>query len=938
MLPRLLLCASLLSAVPGWAQDLATDRAIADYLQQSTSRSSAGLRESALSAGGVALDLSGRFRHVYLARIDDDRSTSMCAGSVAEASRFFGRDLRTGADLPASSEPDKSGVAELAQLHGMSEAEYRYYYALIERSKALPTRSPNAATFVLDTSGDAAGEGFNDSTPVSQVGGNTGNTRGQQRRNVFIRAGEIWGAELDSNVSIEVAAQFNPFPGQCNAAGGVLGAAGPATTIRDFSGAPFTGTFYPVALANKLNGSDLNAATEEIGAEFNSDVDGPTCLGSTSFYYGLDNASPGGNINLLIVVLHELGHGLGSLSFTDETTGAFPGTPAFPDIWARYQFDRSSNVTWLQMTNAQRAASALNTNNLLWDGPNVRIASGFLTSGRDNASGRVELYTPNPLELGSSVSHWNTRASPDLLMEPVINLGLPLTLDLTRQQMRDIGWFRDSNGDRVADTITNVQPSSGTFNAGDSQTITWTNGGGFNRRVTIELSTDGGNSYAITVASDIANTGSYNWTVPSAATSSARLRVREHDYAAPLGASSGNFTINSGNSAPTFTPVAALTRQQGSPAGTAVTLGAVTDGQTSAGSLTVTQIAGGTASGITVTSLLNTAGTVSASVGASCTAVGGTLRFQVSDGGLTSTADLPITVTPNAAPTLAYAATAVGTGSNATITPSVPLSDNGSVTTVAVLSDGSYTGGISVNANGVISLSGAAPAGTHTITIRAIDNCFANRDASFQLTVGNSAPSFVPVAALSRQQGSPAGAAVTVGTVSDGQTSPAQLTVTQIAGGSATGISVTDIVNNAGTVSAVVGADCSAVGGTVRFQVSDGGLVSTADLQVNVSANTPPVLGSYPASSVASGGSINVIPAAAPSDNGSVVTLAAGASGFSGSLSGAPTTGVISVGNAGPVGSYTVFLNAIDNCNAARSGSFVLDVGAGDGLYANGFE
>lgn len=105
-----------------------------------------------------------------------------------------------------------------------------------------------------------------------------------------------------------------------------------------------------------------------------------------------------------------------------------------------------------------------------------------------------------------------------------------------------------------------------------------------------------------------------------------------------------------------------------------------------------------------------------------------------------------------------------------------------------------------------------------------------------------------------------------------------------------------------------------------------------------MSANTPPVLGTYPASSVASGGSTSVIPSAAPSDNGSVVTLAAGASGFSGTLTGAPATGIVSVANAGPVGSYTVFLNAIDNCNAARSASFVLDVGSGDALYANGFE
>ena len=45
---------------------------------------------------------------------------------------------------------------------------------------------------------------------------------------------------------------------------------------------------------------------------------------------------------------------------------------------------------------------------------------------------------------------------------------------------------------RVPDTITNVQPSGGSLTAGANATITWTNTGGFDRNVTIELSTDGG--------------------------------------------------------------------------------------------------------------------------------------------------------------------------------------------------------------------------------------------------------------------------------------------------------------------------------------------------------------------------------------------------------------------------------------------------------------
>jgi hypothetical protein len=58
-----------------------------------------------------------------------------------------------------------------------------------------------------------------------------------------------------------------------------------------------------------------------------------------------------------------------------------------------------------------------------------------------DAAGELLLYTPNPVEPGSSVSHWATSASPNLLMEPTLHSDLGfLDLDLTPQQLQDIGW------------------------------------------------------------------------------------------------------------------------------------------------------------------------------------------------------------------------------------------------------------------------------------------------------------------------------------------------------------------------------------------------------------------------------------------------------------------------------------------------------------------
>ncbi|MBI1762220.1 MAG: VCBS repeat-containing protein [Acidobacteria bacterium] len=193
--------------------------------------------------------------------------------------------------------------------------------------------------------------------------------------------------------------------------------------------------------------------------------------------------------------------------------------------------------------------------------------------------------------------------------------------------------------------------------------------------------------------------------------------------------------------APTFIPAAALSRQQGSPAGAAVTVGTVSDQQVPAGNLTVTQIAGGTATGINVTNIVNTNGTITAQISAACGATAGTIRFQVSNGSLTGTGDLPINVTANTPPTLTYANASVNTGGVTTVNPATGPSDNGTLNSIALQSQGTYTGTISVNnATGVVSISNAAPVGTHTITTRATDNCGALTDTSFMLTINAGCP------------------------------------------------------------------------------------------------------------------------------------------------------------------------------------------------------
>jgi hypothetical protein len=68
-------------------------------------------------------------------------------------------------------------------------------------------------------------------------------------------------------------------------------------------------------------------------------------------------------------------------------------------------------------------------------------------------------------------------------------------------------------------------------------------------------------------------------------------------------------------------------------------------------------------------------------------------------------------------------------------------------------------------------------------------------------------------------------------------------------------------------------------------------------------------------------------PSAAPADNGSITSATVLASaGFTGTLSVDQTTGVVTVSNANPVGSYTITVTYTDNCGATISPTFTLNV------------
>lgn len=249
-----------------------------------------------------------------------------------------------------------------------------------------------------------------------------------QAQAAFQYAVDQWSYLIKSEVPIRITATWQSLDA------GVLGSASANGYRRNFKNAPNPNIEYPMALAEKLARQNLNGAFEsDIVANFSSNID---------WYYGTDANPPAGTYDLVSVVMHEIGHGLGIAGSFGANAGAqiadhslitgFPGVyDAFLHIGNQQLIDRTLFDSQSTIYSAVTSSS-------------ISFRSS-LAQAR-NVGSFPDIFSPSPFNPGSSISHLDESTfptgTPHSLMTPFIGQAEAIhdPGEVLMAMLIDMGW------------------------------------------------------------------------------------------------------------------------------------------------------------------------------------------------------------------------------------------------------------------------------------------------------------------------------------------------------------------------------------------------------------------------------------------------------------------------------------------------------------------
>ncbi|MDI6804977.1 MAG: FN3 associated domain-containing protein [Bacteroidota bacterium] len=325
----------------------------------------------------------------------------------------------------------------------------------------------------------------------------------------------------------------------------------------NFTNAPKQNIGYPTALAEAISNENLNGGKSEIVIDFNKNI---------SWYCDTVGNCPANKYDLVTVMMHEIGHGIGYLpSFDVDNSGigswGYPyGGIKRPTIYDTAcvvgQYPTSIYIltkTSVYPNPSHDLGSALKSNNIYFDGLNVyRINNNVLP----------KLYAPSTWAKGSSISHLDENSYPhgnsNSLMTPKTDYAEAIHSpgEIGLAMLQDLGW--DIN--RI---VTFTSPQGGErWARGETYQIKWTDNDG--PEVTLKLYKKnehfGTFDEVLTLGSFPSyrdRTNTHNWTVPTTLINGI-YRLQVYMFSGEGIGLSNVFTISNQVAAPTFSPLGGI--------------------------------------------------------------------------------------------------------------------------------------------------------------------------------------------------------------------------------------------------------------------------------------------------------------------------------------------------------------------------------------------